>query len=548
MEVHGASLQSLLDRIEGMEERIAAHSNHYGYHSVARPEVAKPEDIDDWTSSGFNHDRAAPQNLLQHWPTIASLLQASYVKRDDGLVVETEDRGVSPSWTRAERIQMDGPTSPARRNKKSGNGIKSSLYADGTVKAGRGVDLNSSTIKTLHDSYIRNFHVVHPFLDNSRLRCIISRFVGKYGTGRPLHEKPPERSPDNCIVYLVLALGQISLHPEPLQGTVDRGNMDVTPSLGYYTKAAEILGDHCDGNELVHVQMFLLAGLYKGQLARVNESMSWITMAGRAVLTLLDRYSLWNADYWNGLDDVSARIKAGQERIKDTQQSLVVLASWCCLQLESEILADLKAPGSGIQQIEGLLCLPSRPKNQAESDDGWQESDSILIFYNAQLWLQLRLNEVRRQLYGPKRHKRSSLNVQDMQRLDTMLNSWRSCLPIGLAWHDNDPPPSGILAARLRATYWEALYLVHRPVLDYELHIMPSIALGSNVESAARDEAGNPRNEADVHLFKAIRQLDASEIRRASKRCVDAAMKSLAAFHNVPGRLVVPNIHRTAHA
>lgn len=154
--------------------------------------------------------------------------------------------------------------------------------------------------------------------------------------------------------------------------------MDVPPGLAYYAKAAEILGDHCDGNELVHVQMFLLAGLYKGQLARVKESMSWITMAGRAVLTLLERYKLFDAGYWTGLDNVHARFEAGQQRVEDTQQSLFVLAAWCCLQLESEILADLKLPVSGIQQIEGQLCLPSKSRDQAGADnesgpdDGWQ--------------------------------------------------------------------------------------------------------------------------------------------------------------------------------
>lgn len=66
-------------------------------------------------------------------------------------------------------------------------------------------------------------------------------------------------------------------------------NIDIVPGMAYYAKAAEILGDQGDSNDLVHAQMFLLAGLYKGQLARVKESMSWITTAGRAVQILLDR-------------------------------------------------------------------------------------------------------------------------------------------------------------------------------------------------------------------------------------------------------------------
>ena len=80
--------------------------------------------------------------------------------------------------------------------------------------------------------------------------------------------------------------------------------MDVIPGIAYYAKAAEILGDQGDGNDLIHAQMFLLAGLYKGQLARVKESMSWITMAGRVIQTLLDRYKLYNDNYWTAYGDV----------------------------------------------------------------------------------------------------------------------------------------------------------------------------------------------------------------------------------------------------
>ena len=38
-------------------------------------------------------------------------------------------------------------------------------------------------------------------------------------------------------------------------------NIDVIPGIAYYAKAAEILGDQGDGNDLIHAQMFLLDGL-----------------------------------------------------------------------------------------------------------------------------------------------------------------------------------------------------------------------------------------------------------------------------------------------
>jgi len=108
-------------------------------------------------------------------------------------------------------------------------------------------------------------------------------------------------------------------------------NMDIIPGIAYYAKAAGILGDQGDGNDLVHAQMFLLAGLYKGQLARVSESMSWITMAGRVIQILLDRYKLYNDNYWTAYGDVRRQHEKGQKLITDMRQNLIVLASWTCL-------------------------------------------------------------------------------------------------------------------------------------------------------------------------------------------------------------------------
>ena len=66
-------------------------------------------------------------------------------------------------------------------------------------------------------------------------------------------------------------------------------NVDRIPGLAYYAKATEILGNvHC-GNDLSHVQAFLLAGLFMGQLGRVLESWSWINSACRACQYVVDK-------------------------------------------------------------------------------------------------------------------------------------------------------------------------------------------------------------------------------------------------------------------
>ncbi|KAK3115158.1 hypothetical protein LTR53_005800 [Teratosphaeriaceae sp. CCFEE 6253] len=333
-------------------------------------------------------------------------------------------------------------------------------------------------------------------------------------------------------------------------------NLDVIPGLAYYAKAAEILGDQSNGNDLIHAQMFLLAGLYKGQLARVKESMSWITMAGRAVLSLLDRYKLYNNNYWTGYGDLGKRFEQGQRLIKDRRHNMIVLASWTCLQLESDILAELPLPSSRIQDVEQMLLMPhNMPEDEtyvASDTAGDVEENAILVAYVAQMFLRRKLNQVHRQLYGSDYLGKPLDQVRELLRgHESILGLWRQGLPPALRWDDDEEPARDILSARLRAKYWGARYVVNRPFLDYALHIMPHIADAQSnlkVRDVAKDGHNNPRDEAEIHLFEAIAGMHEKEIWQACTRCIGAAMQSTIALDGVPNRLVVTNIHGTAHA
>ena len=545
---------------------------------------------------------------------------------------------------------------------------RSDPYSVGGLKPDGSPELDVGTINLLYESYMKHMHIMHPFLDKQRLRKLFDHFIKRYCPGHPnlvqkfavgsgsdserplkrqrsnngsiatanghdannMRKEPTERSPRNAIVWLVLALGKICLHREPLSGPVPDGRLNTStvishqltgnpgltssspvsasikpspmspkstpttqptppgadgimrseprsrrasfdglqlagprnpnaiPGLAYYAKAAEILGDQGDGNDLVHAQMFLLAGLYKGQLARVRESMSWTSMAGRAILNLLDRYKLYNDHYWTAHSDICKQHEKGQARIKDKRHNLIVLASWTCLQLESDILAELRLPSSNIKSVENMLLMPhNMPESETENyeglkPEGTQENQSygkILLFYNAQMFLQKRLNLVHLEMYGNQCLNQTLNQVQEMlSSHERILGNWRETLPHRLRWNDSDDPPSNILNARLRAKYWGMRYIINRPFLDFALHIMPHAKDGRTIESVAVDSQGNPRDKAEIHLFKAIKLFGEHEIWEASKRCVDAAMQSTIAFDGVPDRLVVTNIHGTAHA
>ncbi|QIW98839.1 hypothetical protein AMS68_004357 [Peltaster fructicola] len=430
------------------------------------------------------------------------------------------------------------------------------------------------------------------------------------------HPLITERSPANAIVWLILALGKICQHRTPLPGVIpdskgntstavahqltlhghsplnlavkpsppsptsilgthatppehgiarsrrgshDGGNLalrniESIPGLAYYAKAAEIMGDQGDGADLVHAQMFLLAALYKGQLARVRESMRWLTRAGTACQELIESHKLYKP-IENDRVEMLRRIR---QKTSDKRNYLIVMAAWSCLQLESDILAELHLPGSGISSLEDMLMSPggvidedepykhsTRPGSKHDTYD-----DSVLMLhYNAQILLRRVLNGIHRELYGEEAKNKSIATLQStLLSYETELAQWRSSLPKEHQWDDKDEPPTTILPARLRAKYYGAIYISTRPFLDYCLHIMAQHQQGAAVEDVALDARGNRREIADVMVLKAIAHMPLATIWEYAQRCVNAALRSTVALDGVPARLIITNIHGTAHA
>ncbi|KAK5162821.1 uncharacterized protein LTR77_011147 [Saxophila tyrrhenica] len=649
--------------------------------------------------SGMDCHQTAPHRLILLWPSVRSLLRDANVDVGDSYVMEAEDCGILQSWSRGEDnhenngTQPGGSASPAPRDDKRGHhntnnpspphnswgtGFQHAPSSDaswseplgkGGLRPDGTLDLDVIAINSLYDSYMKNMHVMHPFLEKQQVREIFDSFISRYGTTqttlptnfavgntsdpeRPLkrqrsngstatgtmHQEErtgrrelTERSPTDVIVWLILALGKICAHKDDLAGIVpDRAshantallhsltgnsgltnisptsvaiksngmspstppvarpiptrvedlmqsdmhsrrpsthgappssklrNLDKVPGLAYYAKAAEILGNQADGNDLIHAQMFLLAGLYKGQLARVKESMSWYVMAGRAIRMLLNRYKLYNDRYRDSHGGIRKVQESGQMRMKDRR--LIVLASWTCLQLESDILAEMRFPSSGIGALENRLLMPdymSENEEEEEShakimpyDDSTPSNfDANLRHYRSQIILHRLLNRFHIDMHSDKCLNLPLSEVRGMLKAhEDVLKDWRCTLAPGLKWDDKDAPAVDILPAQLRAKYYDARYFINRPFLDYALHIMPHVKDGGTIADCGKYCNGNPRDKAEVHLFEAIGQFSEDEIWNASKRCIDAAMQSTIAFDRVPPRLIVTNIHGTAHA
>ena len=266
-------------------------------------------------------------------------------------------------------VGFDGPITPA-------NDTKGGLNLDGSLC------LDAATLARLYRSFLSNMWIMHPFLNKERLNRTFEKFLQRYAHDHALYiasyasspvglaKQPPdtfnqfkapkrkrsdpsiddkgipfgskltteanrqplERSMNNAMILLIVALGRVCEHKDPVPPPVADGpegisntglksppyntplsaatpagyapgsatpdamgrsplsdnssrwvgrvrNIDKIPGLAYFAYAVNILGEHHGSPDLVHVHCSLLAGLYIGQMARVIDSWRWINTA-----------------------------------------------------------------------------------------------------------------------------------------------------------------------------------------------------------------------------------------------------------------------------
>jgi hypothetical protein len=334
------------------------------------------------------------------------------------------------------------------------------------------------------------------------------------------------RSGSEATLSLSTSLGSLSSQPlnqslpkKPFNdGFVDSSRRDTTkawdeqgntcndkaiPGLALYGYATTILGHLQGGNDLEHVQCGLLAGLYAGQLAHPFQSHSWIFQASRACQILV-------------------RTKRYEKLNEGATKDLCNFAYWTCLQLESDLLAELDIPASGISRSESRMPIPKGKWTIDLPNDVTAPNTKMMLFYSAQIYLRKFLNRVHTHLYKAEKQGKALWSHTVQQALSRNLDVWRENLPIFMQWDEGDPPANEINAARMRAKYYGARYIIHRPLLYDALHRQPP----------------------EVRLHELPEQL-----RAACDICIRSAIKSTEAFDGVAGhRLVVTNIFGTAHA
>lgn len=357
---------------------------------------------------------------------------------------------------------------------------------------------------------------------------------------------PPSSAPASPFQGAAPTNGVSSAPPvSALQGK----NMDVIPGLAYFAKAADILGELPGGVDVSHIQANLLAGLYMGQLARIIPSHWYISNACRACQILI-------------------RSKPYKNRtMSPERRNLINFAFWSCLQLESDILAEMDIPSSGIIHKEASMLheIPSALTiSDPESEDATKRNpQEFLRHYSNQIQLRRTLNDAVHNIYNAQREQSKPTKL--IETIGENLENWRYLLK-DWGWDDNEHESTDINHARMRGKYYGAKYIINRPALHYALSLShpstpasrPSdspLARGSQSEqtSPAMNHYGHgvslPRRRiSEMHPPGRTPEQLEDWILAACERCVRAAIKSTTAFDKVPARLVITNILGTAHA
>ncbi|KFY59113.1 hypothetical protein V497_04497 [Pseudogymnoascus sp. VKM F-4516 (FW-969)] len=297
-------------------------------------------------------------------------------------------------------------------------------------------------------------------------------------------------------------------------------NMDVIPGLAYFAVATDILGNHQGASGLPYVHALLLASLYYSQLGRVLQSHACVNQAGYA-LTIMLKPQL--PRYKQMLEDMSDPVRRSRVRwLPDDNRTLFTF--WTCLQLESDIVAELEVPQSDILSLESIMPWPNlimaEKNNEISAKASW--------CYSMQLVYRKKLNIIHRDLYGP--GKENAYQLAEMNTLpkfpyiEAMIDDLKKVMNTNpnLVWGENDPPSSDILEARLRAKMYGAQVITTRHFLRMVLN---------SPYDGGKNIAISP------------------QIMGFAQQCIRAMFHSAQAFWGIKGgRLVVTNVWGTSHA
>ncbi|CAG9997565.1 unnamed protein product [Clonostachys byssicola] len=254
---------------------------------------------------------------------------------------------------------------------------------------------------------------------------------------------------ESCIVLLVLALGQASL-----RGSISRiVPQEEPPGLQYFTAAWSLLPGMMTTNTVLAAQCHLLAAAYLFYLVRPMEA-------------------------WNLLCSTSTKLQLllmSPNRVPAHQRELIERIYWNALLFESDLLAELDLPHSGVVQFEENVGLPGG----FEGEEGEKVGKDELWYFLAEIALRRLLNRVSQLIYSKDSMATTSSLEPVVSELDYQLTQWYESLPLALQFPFTRTVLQDQVQTVLRLRFFACRTIIYRPyilaVLDNEQAVLDPV-------------------------------------------------------------------------
>lgn len=249
--------------------------------------------------------------------------------------------------------------------------------------------------------------------------------------------------PESCIVLLVLALGAASRNGSISR--VPRGQEP--PGMPYFATAWGLLPGLMTRSTVLSAQCTVLASAYLFYLVRPLEA-------------------------WTLLSSTSAKLQlllSAPGRVPMNQRELIERVFWNALLFESDLLAELDLPHSGIVQYEETVGLPGGFEHE-ENEEAAGRDD--LWYFLAEIALRRLLNRVSQLIYSQDSMASTSSLEPVVAELDYQLTQWYESLPLPVQFPYGRGLLSNPVQTVLRLRYFACRTIIFRPyilaVLDNE--------------------------------------------------------------------------------
>lgn len=254
--------------------------------------------------------------------------------------------------------------------------------------------------------------------------------------------------PESCMVLMVGALGAAAY-----AGSISHvPRQQRPPGMDYFAAGYWILPRLALRNDVLSAQCHILAAAYLLYIVRPLEAWNLLCQASVKLQLLLSHPNT-----------IRPEVKELSERVY-----------WNTLLIESDLLAELDLPHSGIVQFEESMDLPkSFPYDAAATTQDELQGVDDLWYFSAEIALRRLLNRVSHLMYTgshlhPDMPEQLILSIgATADELDRQLNSWYDSLPAAIKFsRDRLPARRDQIQTVLRLRYFACRTIIFRPYVQ----------------------------------------------------------------------------------